>query len=130
MQNSVFRIILLGMWPLGFLLLFVNLLYINVYIFGFLLSLGALATWATVTRQKWVRFTAAVVFLIIILFFEFIPELSSRHLVSHHPDRDKGFLEGVLAMLSVVQNCRPYIVVAALGLFSICIATISSERRN
>lgn len=115
------------MWPLGFLFVCIDLSSLDIYDFIFLLALGALATWATMTSRKWVRLLVAAIFFAVILIVELNCEPISRYLVSHHPDRNKGFLEGVDAMLSAIKSYRPYVVVAAIGLFSI---SISCNRKD
>ena len=121
-RNQVGRIVCLGMWPLGFLLVCLDLPSLDIYDLIFLLTLGVLATWSTITSSNWVRFSIAGILFAVIIISEFKLEPVSRYLVSHHPDRNKGFLEGVFAMVNAIRPYRVYIIVATLGLFSMSIS--------
>jgi hypothetical protein len=116
----------LGLWPLAFLLIFLHFSILEVCDFAFLIAMGALATWATITNRTWVRFLIATFLFAVILICDFEYGPTARHVVSQHPHENvefsKEFLRGVNAMLGAIGVYRLYIIVAVICLFSMSIA--------
>ena len=95
-----------------------------------LLAFGILATWAVDTFRRWIRFLAATIFSATIILSELQRGPIARHLVHSHPDREKGFLEGVIAMDYAMGTYRPYIIVAAVSLFALGISSARKDEKT
>jgi hypothetical protein len=107
---------------------------LDIYDLIFLLALGVLTTWATVTPRKWVRFLVAAFLFATIIFCDLEYGPAARHVMDRHHDQSiefhKRFMEGVIEMLGAIRIYRLYIIVAVIGLFSISISRCGKDQDN
>ena len=84
-----------------------------------LLSLFALGLWALLWPHPILRIGVATIYFFIIAFAMVDYEAGARSVISRHKPWTAEFKSGVSAMLGSISTLRPYILVAAVGLFAL-----------
>jgi hypothetical protein len=93
----------------------------------FLSLLLVLGVWALISSRRVVRILVGSIYLFVILFGVWDYEPTARSVTTRHKPWTAEFTAGVSAMLSEIVVFRPYIALAAAGLFAL---VIKSERKR
>ena len=94
-----------------------------------LLVLAGFGLWGFFSSRKAVRVAIASIFLLLVVVAVMNFEPAARSAITRHKPWTQEFRDGVSAMLSNVLVFRPYILLAAIGLFFLAIKSRSREQQ-
>ena len=110
------------LWPGALVCVFSDLPVLDGFDILLLLVLIVLETWAVVTACTIIRnCVAGALFALVFFSMSFYTPIL-RYVLSHRQPHDQEFADGAVAVIHALSPFRPYILLAALGLFAIGIS--------
>lgn len=120
--STAVRVTRCAVWPLAFFLMFPDLWELALVEIPILCVVAALGIWGAITVHNWLRIGIATVLVCILFGGGCEYESVARSIITHSGPNAGNFSDGVHAMLDALKPFRPYMLLAAAGLFSMAIS--------
>ena len=129
-QTKLPRTACLIYWPFVFLIMCFNHETIALYDAILIVLLTLFVTWSFLTERRAVRAIVAVILLILIMYPPASYDSLLRAALSKRQPHYTTFEQGVAMAFQMLYPFKPYVFVAALGLFGLAILSRPSRSRG